>query len=410
MERTIPCDDCAQRTLDTEQLGFRVTGCKPDPTRPGFCVLTFVDGDTPQAAASGAATDTAKPSPINSAPAASPQFAKVAPLGMSVSDPGVGGVGSLGSTIGPITVTQAATAKAIVNIFETGEVLGVYGDVTLIPGDTGHLTFGRSQTTLGSGNLARLLQQYCANHGARFAARLSPYLPRFFAIDQTLDNDHKLHNVLRASADDLVMRVTQDAFFDQTYWSPAIEAAGKLGLTSPLAVVVVYDSFVQGSWLTMRDRTTQSAGAPSVIGENAWISAYISIRRSWLENNALSDLRPTVYRMDAFKRLIDQGFWRLGLPLVVRGKEISALTLAATPPGCYDGPQPGSRQLELQTPLARGLDVRMVQFGLSDRGVELLADGIFGQTSTNVVKAWQVVQGLPGTGIVDLTLIGDLTA
>ena len=258
--------------------------------------------------------------------------------------------------------------------------------------------------------MARLLQQYCANHGARFAARLSPYLPRFFAIDQTLDNNHKLHNVLRASADDLVMRDTQDAFFDQTYWSPAIEAAGKLGLASPLAVVVVYDSFVQGSWLTMRDRTTQSAGAPSVIGENAWISAYISIRRSWLENNALSDLHPTVYRMDAFKRLIDQGFWGLGLPLVVRGKEISALTLAARPPGCYDGPQPGSRQLELQTPLARGLDVRMVQFGLSDRGVELLADGIFGQTSTNVVKAWQVVQGLPGTGIVDLTLIGDLTA
>ncbi|RXL40958.1 chitosanase, partial [Citrobacter sp. AAK_AS5] len=76
----------------------------------------------------------------------------------------------------------------------------------LIPGDTGHLTFGRSQTTLGSGNLAKLLQQYCANPGARFAARLAPYLPRFLAIDESLDDDPRLHNVLRATADDGVMR------------------------------------------------------------------------------------------------------------------------------------------------------------------------------------------------------------
>lgn len=384
MERTIPCDDCAEKTLDTKQLGFRVTGCNPHPTRPGFCVLTFEEGDAPQTAVA--------------ADASGAQVAGVAPLAMKFASGGA------------ITATQAATAKAIVNIFETGEALGQYGNVTLIAGDTGHLTFGRSQTTLGSGNLALLLQQYCATHGARFAARLAPFLPRFAAIDQTLDNDHKLHNVLRASADDSVMRETQDAFFDRTYWQPAIGAAGKLGLRSPLATAVVYDSFVHGSWVGMRDRTTQSAGAPTVVGEQVWISAYVATRRAWLENNPRTDLRPTVYRMDAFKHLIDQGFWGLGLPLVVRGKEISTLTLAAMPPGCYDGPQPGSRPLALQNPLVRGLDVRLVQLGLSDRGVEIQADGIFGQTSTNLVKAWQVHQGRPANGIVDLALGGELTA
>ena len=48
-----------------------------------------------------------------------------------------------------LTITQKKTAQAIINIFETGVVLGNYGQVTLIDGDTGHLTFGRSQTTLG---------------------------------------------------------------------------------------------------------------------------------------------------------------------------------------------------------------------------------------------------------------------
>ena len=52
-----------------------------------------------------------------------------------------------------LTATQKKTAEALVNIFETGEALGDYSQVTLIAGDTGHLTFGRSQTTLGSGNL-----------------------------------------------------------------------------------------------------------------------------------------------------------------------------------------------------------------------------------------------------------------
>ena len=57
-----------------------------------------------------------------------------------------------------LTPTQKQTAQSIVNLFETGSVLGDYGSVTVIAGDTGHLTFGRSQTTLPSGNLLNLME------------------------------------------------------------------------------------------------------------------------------------------------------------------------------------------------------------------------------------------------------------
>jgi len=67
---------------------------------------------------------------------------------------------------------QKATAQAIVNIFETGSILGNYGAVTVIKGDSGHLTYGRSQTTLGSGNLYKLLLSYCRQSNALFAAQL----------------------------------------------------------------------------------------------------------------------------------------------------------------------------------------------------------------------------------------------
>ncbi len=309
-----------------------------------------------------------------------------------------------------LTTTQKKTAQGILNIFETSEVLGDYGKVTVITGDTGHLTFGRSQTTLGSGNLHELMRRYCSNAGARFGARLEPYLARFKARDISLDHDLKLHNLLRATADDPVMRDTQDAFFDEVYWQAAARAAERDGISSALGVAVVYDGHVHGSWKTMRDRTNAGAGDVATLGEKRWVQAYVRIRREWLATNRRADLRATAYRMDAFMRLIEQGYWGLELPLVVRGKEISLATLSATPPGCYEGPQPGSRALTLQSPLQRGLDVRLIQLGLSDLGVDVKADGILGQTTFRHLKEYQASRGLPATGVADAALIAQLLA
>jgi chitosanase len=304
-----------------------------------------------------------------------------------------------------LTATQKKTAQAIVNIFETGTVLGDYGNVTVIEGDTGHLTFGRSQTTLGSGNMLDLMQRYCGNPGSRFGLRLYTYLNRFEQKDFSLDNDLKLHNLLRATADDPVMREIQDVFFDQVYWQPAERAANQMGIATPLGLVVAYDSTVHGSWKAIKDRTNQQGGTIDVLGEKAWLSAYVQTRHDWLTTHPRTDLRPTVYRTDALQRLIDQNFWGLELPLVVRGAEISTFTLNATPLACYDGPQPGTRQLALQSPLARGLDVRLMQLGLSDQGADIKADGVFGQTTTKRIKDYQTKQGLPASGVAEPSLI-----
>ena len=308
-----------------------------------------------------------------------------------------------------LTHTQKKTAESIVNLFETSEVLGDYSKVTLITGDTGHLTFGRSQTTLGSGNLYELVRRYCDN-GGLFGSRLTPWLPRLEAKDTDLDNDVKLQNLLRASADDPVMRDSQDAFFDEFYWQTAVRAAEREGITSALGVAVVYDSHVHGAWQKMCERTTTKVGKVAAAGEQQWLQAYVSTRRAWLASNTNKALPLTVYRMDAFQRLMDQDFWNLELPLVVRNKEISQTSLTGLPPGCYAGPQPGTRLLAVESPLPRGLDVRLVQLGLSERGIEVKADGIFGQTSMRCIRAYQTDQGLPVTGVADINLIAQLTA
>ncbi|RJG13546.1 peptidoglycan-binding protein [Pseudomonas cavernicola] len=144
------------------------------------------------------------------------------------------------------------------------------------------------------------------------------------------------------------------------------------------------------------------------MGEKAWIAAYVDAREDWLATHENEALHPTVYRMEAFKRLIQLDHWGLDLPLVVRGQEVSTATLNGTPLGCYDGPQPGSRALALQTSLAHGLDVRLVQLGLSGRGSDIKADGVCGQTSAARIKDFQQAHGLPPTGIVDAALIAQL--
>ena len=309
-----------------------------------------------------------------------------------------------------LTPMQKRTAQAIVNIFETSSVLGDYGSITLIKGDSGHLTFGRSQTTLASGNLHELIQRYCNNPGARFGHRLAEYRDRIGARDLTLDHDRHLHNILRASADDAVMRETQDLFFDQVYWQRAVDAAEDLQITTPLGLAVVYDSTVHGSWGRIRDRVLADRGSLDTLGEQEWIMAYVEAREDWLANHDNKVLHATVYRTQAFSRLIELGHWGLDLPLVVRGLEISMATLNATPPGCYDGPQPGSRPLALQTPMARGLDVRLVQLGLSAHGADIKADGLFGQSSAARLKNYQSAKGLPATGVADAALIVQLVA
>lgn len=310
----------------------------------------------------------------------------------------------------PLTATQARTAKAIVNLFETGHVLGDYGQVTVLKDDPGRLTYGRSQTTITSGKLAELLRQYAGNPGARFGAALAPWLPAVDAQDPSLDTNLRLHNLLRACADDPVMRETQDRFFDVGFWEPAVRTASRSGIASALGTAVVYDSLVHGSWAKIRGETDQQLGPAAQAGEQAWIAAYVVNRRRWLATHSISILRSTVYRMDAFQRLIDLGQWGLALPLVVRGAEISLTALNGTPPGCYDGPAPGTRALSVQEPLQRGLDVRLVQLALSELGADIRADGVFGGASARCVKAVQGARGLPPTGVADIALIGALVS
>ncbi len=220
-----------------------------------------------------------------------------------------------------LTDLQKQTALAIVNIFETGKVTGNYSAVTVIPGDGGHLSYGRSQTTLASGNLYTLLSSYCAQGGARYAAQLKLYLSRLEARNIELDKDKAFQELLTEAGKDPVMQSEQDLFFERNYFLPACRTAQAKGITTPLGQTVIYDSFIQGGFT----RIANSLGAMVTekgVGEQKWIQRYLSARKAWL-GSLKAPLPTTAYRVDAFQALISQNAWDLALDLTVRGVLIS---------------------------------------------------------------------------------------
>jgi len=299
-----------------------------------------------------------------------------------------------------ITELQKKAAQAIVNIFETSHPLGDYGLVTLLPGDSGHLTYGRSQTTLASGNLYLLIKAYCEAEDAGFAAMLSGYLERLADRDLTLDNDMEFRRLLRDAGEDPVMYDVQDQFFDRVYWDPSVASATAIGLGTALGTGVVYDSRVHGSWGRIRNRTNERYGSVSDVGEETWITNYVQERRDWLANHSNELLHRTVYRMDALRQLIDAGNWELALPFYVRGILIDENVLSGTMPIRASAHDEGERTLLLRTPNMRGNDVREVQQALVDVGFTISADGVFGPKTSEAVKKFQQQKSLKMDGVV----------
>jgi chitosanase len=307
-----------------------------------------------------------------------------------------------------LTELQKRTAQAIVNIFETGRVQGEYGQVTLLRNDTGHLTYGRAQTTLASGNLSLLIKAYTDSAGAQCAAQLRPYLSRLEDRDLRLDNDMAFRGLLREAGDDPVMHTTQDQFFDRVYWAPSESGANALGISTALGSAVVYDSHIHGSWTRMRDRTTARFGAATAMGERTWVARYVDVRREWLGGHANALLRRTVYRMDAFRQLIAAGNWDLRLPFRVRSLTVTEASLGAlqpTPasPGApTPAPAPSAepRLLRLRRPFLQGDDVRALQQAVVRAGISTSVDGVFGPGTEQAVKQFQEQHDLTVDGIV----------
>jgi chitosanase len=299
---------------------------------------------------------------------------------------------------------QKLTCLAIVNVFETGSPEGDYGAVTVLPGDPGHLTYGRSQTTLASGHLYLLIKAYVDDPEAEFATELRGYLERLAKRDVTLDTDASFRGLLYEAGEDPAMQVQQDDFFDRTYFRPALASAASVGLTLPLAIAVVYDSRIQGGWARNSQAVIAAAGRVSAsCSEREWIGKYIAVRRAHLLSSK-PPLPRTAYRMDTFASLIAANKWNLELPLTLESAIIDHDSFARGPvPVRASIPDPATSTrtiLRRASPYMTGTDVQTVQEALESAGFANSKDGIYGPFTQALVSQFQAKAGLKPDGIV----------
>jgi chitosanase len=298
-----------------------------------------------------------------------------------------------------ITETQKKSIQGIVEVFENGKISkDSYTQVTLITGDTGGLTYGKHQATVKSGSLYLIVRAYVDNPQSLYGSFLKPYLNKLAKCDYSLNHDYELRGYLRQAGSDPIMRDMQDHIFDLKYFDPASGTAAMYGIESGLGVAVVYDSFIHGSWSLIAERTNKGCGSVMSKGEQGWITQYVKNRRNWLMTHSNSLLHKTVYRMDAFLKLIQEENWNLDLPFYVRGIKLDELVLGLS---SHPNNEPNDRILKLtEPPYMRGADVTVMQSLLKRKGfLSGAVDGIFGPRTEQAVRFFQFKNNLKADGI-----------
>lgn len=215
--------------------------------------------------------------------------------------------------------------QKILNVFETGKAEGKYEKLVVYSdgvANSKQITFGRCQTT-EQGNLLTLLEMYVEHEGT-YCHDFIPYLD---LIGHTpLHENKEFKNLLvLAAKEDEVMRQTQDLFFDQVYWNPAMAWCERYKMALDLSALVVYDSYIHSGGVPMFLRKRFIELPPSKGGdEKAWIRAYVSTRHQWLKYHSRPILRKTIYRTQTFINEIEKDNWDLEkTPIIANGISVS---------------------------------------------------------------------------------------
>ena len=216
------------------------------------------------------------------------------------------------------SATEKLKALAIVAAFETGSAFGKFSTVAVLDDGAG-VSYGFCQFTHRSGALADVLDRYKTIGGTVGTFIINGRMPLVRrpttqSIAQ-LSVDISFRKALRAAGITDEMKQAQVGVALELYLSAADIECERLGFTSPLALAVVHDSIVHGSWEKIRDRVVPKA-------EHDWIREYVETRDRWLAS--IPRLARTRYRTRFFVNQIKLENWELNLPLRANGVAITA--------------------------------------------------------------------------------------
>jgi hypothetical protein len=243
---------------------------------------------------------------------------------------------------------EAQAADYITGIYEGGKP--DYCALADSPTDPGGLSFGKHQASETSGNLKAMLDRYSnatdpAPDGA-IKAELDKQLSNHFSEDGkeytgTDAQRDALKKTLKKACKDPAMQSTQDEFFKEQFYDPAVEKAAQYGVKSPLGKAIYYDMQIQGPGLVdgFSERalkkwskangvdppaTACAPDDPNGPDEKEFLHLVDAERRAKMDAST-TDYHNTTYRPDGFDRLLDADNMDLSDDFVLRGQPVKGI-------------------------------------------------------------------------------------
>lgn len=239
-----------------------------------------------------------------------------------------------------LTEQQTRLIERVVNVFETGKPEGKYNAVTVAadgPHGIRQISYGRCQVT-EYGSLRDLVKTYLdkVKDLSRDSELVDVDRDLFTDLalyinligSESLAQDAKFRRILSdLGRHSHLMRATQDTFFRQNYFEPALAWARKEKFQYPLSMLVIYDSFIHSGSILWSIRSQFSELTPLMANidkwkqaEKDWIAAYVDARHNWLATHSIKILRKTTYRTACFQQQIKDDNWKLEtLPIWANG-------------------------------------------------------------------------------------------
>ncbi|MFD8708053.1 chitosanase [Kitasatospora sp. NPDC059648] len=228
---------------------------------------------------------------------------------------------------GGLTPDQRRRADQLISVFENSTTEIQYGYAENINDGRG-VTAGRAGFTTNDGDALKVVRAYTAVYPDNPLARFVPELERLAAAgsgDTSGLPEADYITAWKQAAQDPAFRQVQDDQVDQRYFTPAMNQADQLGLTTALARAELYDASIQhgnGSEYdalpALIDRTNAKIGRPSTAGERAWLDAFFDVRIDDLNNPANSstadEWRKSVDRVECLRRIAATGNYDLDGP------------------------------------------------------------------------------------------------
>jgi chitosanase len=229
-----------------------------------------------------------------------------------------------------LTPAQRRVADQILSVFEYATTEPRYDAVEDL-GDGRGFTCGTIGFTTSGTEVRDVVAAYASR---RPDSPLARHLPRLRELAATGSGDVAglagfPQDWARAAADP-DFRAAQDALANRIAFDPALAAARRLGIRTPLGVAILYDTAVQHGMGPDPDglpalvtRATEAArGAPADgVEERRWLSAFLDVRGDTLRRATDPDTRKvwaaSVDRVEALRRLVAGNRHQLTPPLEI---------------------------------------------------------------------------------------------